>query len=266
MKKRKNFLAVALLACVGTMSANVLAANCQAAVKSGAKTASIVELYTSEGCDSCPPADKWFSTLRAQPGAAAPIVPLAFHVDYWDYIGWKDRFAQARFAERQRATVGLHGSRTVYTPQIMLDGRDSRTWTSGSRFDASLREVTARAPRAAIALESALTANQVDLSIELNGLNEADRRDAQIYIAITENNLTSRVTAGENRGVTLKHDHVVRELIGPLSTAAAVSPQIKRSVRLGNDWKKEDLAVAVFAQHPRDGSTLQAVSVSLCQK
>jgi hypothetical protein len=261
----KTFI-ISLVATVAALATNESLAGCQANAKSGAQTAAVVELYTSEGCDSCPPADKWFSTLRALPAGAAPVIPLAFHVDYWDYIGWKDRFANARYAERQRSIVAVHGGRTVYTPQIMLDGRDSRSWTSASRFDASLRDVATRAPRASIALGANDNADSLNLSLDVAIANEADRRDAQLYIAITENKLESRVTAGENRGVTLKHDHVVRELVGPLPVTAAMMQQsVQRTVRLARDWKREDLNVAAFVQNSRDGTALQAVSVSLCK-
>jgi hypothetical protein len=257
-----KIFAVSIAATLSVLSANESAAGCQVNAKSGVQTASVVELYTSEGCDSCPPADKWFSTLRAQPAGAAPVIPLAFHVDYWDYIGWKDRFANARYAERQRGIVAVHGGRTVYTPQIMLDGRDSRTWTSASRFDASLRDVAARAPRASITLGATGDADSVNVSLDVAIANDADRRDAQLFIAITENKLESRVTAGENKGVTLKHDHVVRELVGPLPVTTA---SMQRSVRIARDWKREDLNVAAFVQSSRDGTALQAISVSLCK-
>src|SRR5258708_2194386 len=115
-------LPVLLLSLCSLAVTPAIAASCPAA-SSGAGSTTIVELYTSEGCDSCPPADKWFSTLSFKRDG---VVPLAFHVDYWDYIGWKDRFGRAAFAERQRETVTRQGSRTVYTPQLMLDGRDAR--------------------------------------------------------------------------------------------------------------------------------------------
>lgn len=269
----KSFLAVTLTVLIGTFvgafSGQSFAAGCPASpvtAKSGAQTASIVELYTSEGCDSCPPADKWFSALRPQANATAALIPLAFHVDYWDYIGWKDKFANARFADRQRATVARHGSRTVYTPQVMLDGRDNRTWMSTSRFDASLREVAVRPARASLLLAASVNTGTIDFQLDAAVLNEADRGDAKLYVAITENNLESRVTSGENRGVTLRHDNVVRELLGPFPVPAQGAPGLARSLRIAREWKREDLAIAAFVQNQRDGSTLQAVRLSLCEK
>ncbi len=241
-------------------------ATCQAAAKSGAQLVSVAELYTSEGCDSCPPADRWFSNFRTPAKSGAIIVPLAFHVDYWDYIGWKDRFANAQYANRQRTVAALQGSRSVYTPQVMVDGRDNRSWQSAARFEASMRELANRAPRATISANASESAGALDVLAEVAVPSEVDRRDAQVYIAITENNLVSRVTAGENRGATLKHDYVVRELLGPFALTDSGSPRIQQRIRVGADWKREDLAVAVFAQHARDGSVLQAIRFPICEK
>src|SRR3569832_1871687 len=99
------------------------AATCNAV--SGASRNSLLELYTSEGCSSCPPADRWLSHLPDDAG----VVPLAFHVDYWDRLGWRDPFAQAAFSQRQRARN--NGTGWVYTPQVMLDGKDYRTRQRG---------------------------------------------------------------------------------------------------------------------------------------
>ena len=240
-------------------------ANCKSTVNvsSGARTTTIVELFTSEGCDSCPPADKWFSRLNAQKNG---VVPLAFHVDYWDYIGWKDRFAKAEYAQRQRAEVRRQGGNTVYTPQVLLDGQDARQWSAQSRFDSTLSAIASRAPRARIALQ----ANPADAAIELAlsiSVDRADRADADTYIAITESNLVSRVTAGENRGVTLAHDHVVRELVGPLplDTRADGNAQVRHAIALQSGWKREDLTIAAFVQHRRTGEILQAVSAPICR-
>jgi len=94
--------------------------------RSAARRVALIELYTSEGCNSCPPADRWLSSLQARGFNADRMVPLAFHVDYWDYLGWRDRFAQAGFSVRQRAQAGRGGARSVYTPQLLLNGADLR--------------------------------------------------------------------------------------------------------------------------------------------
>ena len=249
------------------MAGEVGAASCTspARVSSGPATVGIAELYTSEGCDSCPPADKWFSTISYKKDG---VVPLAFHVDYWDYIGWKDRFASAIFSERQRDTVRRQGGRTSYTPQVMLNGQDQRRWSDQSQFSSGLKSIAGRAPRAILALELNAAAAGLDAALTVTFPQTADRADAAVFIAITENNLSNRVTAGENRGVTLKHDHVVRTLLGPLSGEAKDRAEgklvISRPIALAQDWKRGDLSFVAFVQNLRSGEVYQALSTPVC--
>ena len=254
-----------------------------ASVTSGKTAANIIELYTSEGCDSCPPADKWFSTL---PVSDINTIPLAFHVDYWDYIGWKDRFAKPGYTQRQRQEVTRQGSRTVYTPQFLLNGKDWRSsslqTSSGGNFSASL---TSRPPKAALVLASSMEAlnpalpntlssaqsntpennHQLMVKLQVNIPDAVARKESAVFIAITENNLVSRVSAGENRGATLKHDHVVRELVGPIPVRLDGSLDIARNIPLARDWKPADINIVAFVQSSRDGEILQAVTAPLCR-
>lgn len=234
--------------------------------KSGTTSATIIELYTSEGCDSCPPADKWFSTVNY---ARDGVVPLAFHVDYWDYIGWKDRFAKPDFTQRQRDAVVRQGSRVSYTPQLMLDGRDLRVWSHQAQFQSRLREVSIRMPRATLALEAAATDKSVEAALSATIAFPQDRTDAAFFLAVTESNLISRVTAGENKGVLLKHDHVVRDLIGPIpieaGDRAAGKFSVKRTLALAPDWKRSDLSIVAFVQNGKNGEVLQALSTPICR-
>ena len=257
----------ALTSAAFLVAGEVSAASCTTPqrVASGPATIAIAELYTSEGCDSCPPADKWFSTINAKRDG---IVPLAFHVDYWDYIGWKDRFAQAGFSERQRETVRRQGGRTSYTPQVMLNGQDQRRWSDPSAFSSGVKNLTSSAPRAALALELNTAAAGLDADLTVTFPPNVDRADAAVFIAITVNNLSNRVTAGENRGVTLKHDHVVRTILGPLSGEAKSRAEgklvIKRPIALAQDWKRGDLSFVAFVQNLRSGEVYQALSTPVC--
>ena len=101
---------------------------------SGPQTAALVELYTSEGCDSCPPADKWLRSIAPDSIKTGRVVPLSLHVDYWDYIGWKDPYAKPIFTTRQRDLSRFGRSSVVYTPQVMLGARDNRNWSTPSRL------------------------------------------------------------------------------------------------------------------------------------
>src|SRR3990170_499529 len=118
--------------------------------RSGPNTAALVELYTSEGCSSCPPADRQLSRLRQALDPAAEVVPLALHVGYWDYIGWKDPYAQAAFGERPSWLVRANRQQTVYTPQFFVGGAELRAWRGGLKD--KVRQVNARPAEAAIHL------------------------------------------------------------------------------------------------------------------
>ena len=269
MTRTKTQIAIAaiLMITASLIAGQVSAASCNGAqrVASGVSTTTIAELYTSEGCDSCPPIDKWFSTLNYKKDG---VVPLAFHVDYWDYIGWKDRFAKPAFSERQRETVRRQGGRTSYTPQIMLNGQDQRLSGGQSGFGSRLKGLAARAPRANLDLEFTAGASELNAALTATLPQLADRNDAAVFLAITENNLSNRVTAGENRGVTLRHDHVVRAFFGPLGGEAKDRAEgrlvIKRPITIEAAWKKSDLSLVAFVQNLRTGEVYQALSVPVC--
>ena len=185
----KALLLVSLLPLCSPFFAD--AATCSAT--SGTKIVPVVELYTSEGCDSCPPADKWFSALKP---ASAGVIPLAFHVDYWDYIGWKDAFSQAAFGERQRAGVRRQGGRAAYTPQVVFDGQDLRGWFRSAALEDNLVKARSRLPRARIDLSVTAGSKSLELSATGDLAAGTGSTTAGFFVAITENNLVSRVTAG----------------------------------------------------------------------
>lgn len=234
---------VLLLCCVLAIPA-ADAAICSAA--SGPSRNSLLELYTSEGCSSCPPADRWLSHLPGDVG----LVPLAFHVDYWDRLGWRDPFAQAAFSQRQRALNS--GPGWVYTPQVVLDGKDFRAWSRGL-------PTRSTAPAAVnLALTLVQTAERMEVQADSRFDDPAVGRGAQLFLALTENRLSSDVTAGENARRILHHDHVVRRLAGPLDPHHA-----SLRFRLQPGWKAADLGVTAFVLDAR-GATLQALALPAC--
>ncbi len=162
---------------------------------SDAKQTKVVELYTSEGCSSCPPADKWLSTLKDDPTLFKDIIPLAFHVDYWDQLGWKDRWAQAAFSNRQRKLAKQGILSQVYTPAVVVASREWRAWYNGTQ------------------LQQIKPIKTGVLSAHLNGqelvVNYSEQGDYDLNIAYLGMGLVSKVTAGENSSRTLVHDFVV---------------------------------------------------------
>ena len=155
----------------------------------------LVELYTSEGCSSCPPANRWLSGLLRR----ADVLPLAFHVDYWDRLGWVDRFASPQYTARQAQQIAPSGARFAYTPQVLVNGRD---W----------RGAPALPPAGAKALvQIALTRAADDtVAVSVTALAGAPQQLGLWWVRVDDGHVT-QVQAGENQGVQLKHDAVVRE-------------------------------------------------------
>ena len=168
--------------------------------QSGPNVPAVVELYTSEGCSSCPPAEHWLSGLKGRDG----VVALAFHVDYWDSLGWKDRFAQPLFTQRQNDSQRTSGARFAYTPQVILDGRDAPGWSALPAAALQPRE------RATVALALAREGDALVLDVTPGAGAPAALSG---YVAVVDDGLQTRVGAGENRGATLHQDGVVRELL-----------------------------------------------------
>lgn len=250
--KRKLIVAVLFL----TLATPATAATCSA--ESGANRVALLELYTSEGCDSCPPTDQWLSALPQRGYTPQRVLALAFHVDYWNYLGWKDPYAQARFSERQREAGRRNQARVVYTPQLLLDGADYRR--SLARDDLGRLIAAGKAPDARIRMS--LDTGEVPPRLRI--LIGTAAKNAQAHAAIYENNLVTEVKAGENRGKRLRHDFVVRELYGPFAVTAAAPLAIDQVIRRAREWKAADLHIAVFVQDIGSGAALQSLSLPWC--
>lgn len=222
-------------------------------------TVALLELYTSEGCSSCPPADRFVSRLHASGLTLDQVVPLSLHVDYWDYIGWKDVFANRLFTERQYWLSAQAQSRTVYTPEIFIAGQEVRNWRSAA--SAAIRRINERPAQAKIGITAGTPANG-RLPVEVTA---TATRDAALYIALYQNGLSSDVRAGENRGVQLRHDFVVRDWIGPVAlNPTGGKAALPRALAIPPGAAAHNLGVAAFVQTPR-GEVLQALALPLCK-
>lgn len=231
---------------------------------SAAGRVALLELYTSEGCNSCPPADSWISALPARGFTSDRVIPLAFHVDYWDQLGWPDRMAKAQFSSRQRTQAQRNRASVVYTPQLLLNGADFRSWFSDGRFGDRVNEMNRMPAAADLLLRQKQSASSLAVELDVRLDQPASGSLAQTYVAITENSLQSAIKAGENQGKLLRHDFVVRELIGPLQANTAGQLHWKSTVALRADWKRPDLSLVAFVQDQRNGEILQALRAPLC--
>ncbi len=167
--------------------------------QSGPHRVDVIELFTSEGCSSCPPADRWFSKLKQAPGLFQEFIPVAFHVDYWDYIGWEDRFAKAAYSARQRRYVREGRVSQAYTPGFVVNSSEWRGWFRGER----------QWPKTE-ATVGILTADLAGTTVRVH-FNGAGAGRA--HVAILGMGLTSEVASGENRGRKLNHDFVVLQTV-----------------------------------------------------
>lgn len=239
-------LAAVVLA--GALPASAAESVC--AVRSGAKTVPLVELYTSEGCSSCPPADRWLSQNAGQNDANW----LAFHVDYWDEIGWSDPFGSPAWSQRQRQRVGAQGGNTVYTPQVMVGSQVQAEWRSAAQFDRLQRP--AQAPGAGLALHLQAMGGGWQASVGASRVAGENGDGAQLWLAQYLDGQTSTVRAGENEGLTLRHDRVVRRLWGPWPLGnTPLAQSIDVPAQSGN-W-----GLVAFVQD-QSGHTLQSLGLA----
>ena len=223
--------------------------------------AAVIELYTSEGCSSCPPADDWLRRLPRDDLESGRVVPLALHVDYWNHLGWRDPFSQPQFTTRQRTLAARNHSQTIYTPGLFLNGKEWRGW---HRDHLAARTAGLATERPAANIQ--LSASARDNSMQLRGAVSWNRDFPQhmaLYIAVLESDLVTRIAAGENAGRTLHHGHVVRYL----SDAIVLTPQeakFEHRLALPTAWKRTSLGVAAFVEDSASGEILQAVSLPRC--
>ncbi len=232
--------------------------------RSTAARVAVLELYTSEGCNSCPPADRWVSALPARGFTPDRVIPLVFHVDYWDQLGWPDRMAKAQFGARQRMQAQRNHASVVYTPQFLLNGSDFRPSLSDIRLDERIDEHNRLPAAAALILQQRPLSSGMQVELDVRLARAALGNATQTYIAITENRLQSAIKTGENQGRLLHHDFVVREFAGPLTTDADGRLHWKSAMALSPDWKRPDLSLAAFVQDARSGDILQALHAPLC--
>lgn len=223
-----------------------------AAQPSGATPVVVVaELFTSEGCSSCPPADDLLAELLStQPVPGVTIVGLSEHVDYWDRLGWRDPFSSPRFTERQTEYDGrVSGGGRIYTPQIVVDGRVE---VLGSDRGAVLRAIAAaaREPRAGVTMTVTPSGPRVQVAVSASAPPGLEWREpADLLVALVEDGLVTSVKRGENEGRTLRHSAVTRRLDRAGTWKTASTPlDVTTTLRLDDDWNRARLRVVALLQ------------------
>lgn len=226
-----------------------LLANEAVSVKSGKYQTAVLEFYTSEGCSSCPPADQWLNQLIQLPQTELDVLALAFHVDYWDYIGWKDKFANPAYTNRQRHLARLNQQSSVYTPEFFVDGIEAR----GTRSVLDKIQISNKT-LSTVQLELTLQEKNNNILLTLASQFSSDHQPPLVRFVVYENHLRSNVIRGENAGSELHHQRVVR-FLGPKKT---LQPEISQSITIKPQWNKGQLGIGALILSS-DGDYLQAV-------
>lgn len=257
-------LGVPALALVGLLLAGVAAAAGEPPPAGGEGGPVVVELFTSQGCSSCPPADRLLSRLAAEPGTRGRVIALAFHVDYWNSLGWRDPFSSPRWSQRQHDYGRALGLDTVYTPQLVIGGRRECV---GSREEDVRREIgRALAEPASGRVELTLTPAAATLRAAVRAwrVAPADGDPAVALVALVEDGLTTAVSRGENARRTLTNDRVVRRLerafVLPAVDGAEGAGEVE--FKLDPVWNRARLSVVAFLQDPDSRAILGATAAA----
>jgi len=219
----------------------------------------LVELFTSEGCSSCPPADALLRQLDTQPISGVQLIVLSEHVDYWNHIGWKDPYSSQFFSQRQNTYAQRMGNGSVYTPQMIVDGTNEFVGSDSKEAQKAIERSRAEGKLPVSLSNISLNKGTLHGQVEIGALPEAlHTRSADVYIAIALNRAESQVLRGENEGRRLQHVAVATNItkIGSVSKAKGFVQDA--SVKLEGNNDSANLRVVVFAQEPNSGKVLGA--------
>ena len=242
----KWVFASAIFGCVST-----LAAAAAASPVTEGRTPVLLELFTSEGCSSCPSADRLLEVFdRTQPVNGADLIVLSEHVDYWNGLGWKDPFSSQEFTERQNDYARRLRVDSVYTPQLVIDGRSQLVGSDGVGAKAAIEKSIRRQKAPVLLSDVKREGNRITLHVE------AGQTGAEVFVAIAENQMSSRVVRGENGGRTLNHVAVVRSLtsIGTVAKGGGFSKALDLPVQAG--FGANGLRVVVFVRDRASGEVV----------
>ena len=220
-------------------------------ISSNGQQTAVLELYTSEGCSSCPSADRWLAALVELPNDELDVLALAFHVDYWDYLGWKDRFGSPRYTSRQRQLGSNNNQRTIYTPEFFVDGKEAR----GTR-NVLDKIRSANKQQAQIQLKLSISKSSNALQIELESVTpDAVDKPLRHRYFVYENQLMSDVTRGENSGERLFHQQVVRYM----SPEIDLKDNNRHKITINPEWRLDNIGVAALVTEPGNENYIQVV-------
>ncbi len=270
MKSLLTGLTLSLLSVLAVMAAIWPHAQSASAGAGPTRTPVVVELFTSEGCSSCPPADELLSRMaKQQPIANAEVIALEEHVDYWNELGWVDPFSSREWTARQQVYAGVLGNGNAYTPQMVVDGKTEFVGSQSRKAWQAVQQAAAE-QRARVTLRPGNSPDPrtENLSVSITRLPETAGRDtAEVWLAITETGLHSAVKRGENAGADLYHAAIVRSIrkIGEAKAGDETSFSGDATVSLRAEWKRENLHSVVFVQAKKSRRILGAAAIPVAR-
>lgn len=223
------------------------------------KRISLLELYTSEGCSSCPPAEKWLGNIYENGFEADTVIPLAFHVTYWDYLGWKDRFSQLQFDQRQRTMVSREGGKTVYTPQFFVNGGTVKDPDRLTQYLNTRHKFKAKT-KIQVALEQNDGSLALQVMLDKTGDQLLASQPITVFVTSYQNNIESLITAGENRGLKSKHQYVVQQMEYTRYMGKPLSFQMS----LAQGMQPDQGGLVIFAEQA--GEVLQVLHIPFSEQ
>jgi hypothetical protein len=244
--------------------AGIFLVSCAGEAQTSGPRTVVLELFTSQGCSSCPPADALLRKLRGEHFDGATVIPLAYHVDYWNHLGWSDPFSSPRWSQRQRDYARVLKTSQVYTPQLVINGTTALVGSAGFAIRAEVERQAKDADRGQVSITNAARSGseiKVSLQARLDATNVAQ---AVVYVVLFENDVTTSVSSGENAKKRLANDAIVRwQEKAMMLEANGVESKASLSVPLAAGWRPEHLGVAAFIQDVRTlaihGSAVSAI-------
>lgn len=229
------------------------------------KQIAVLELFTSEGCGLCPAADRWVDTLPQQGVTDEQLIVLGFHIDYLnDKKGWIDRYASTVFSDRQRQLARLNLFQSVYTPEFIISGEVIHNWEGHAKE--VIKAVNGFSPESGIALKVTEESNQLFVNTEVIVEGIENRQYSVLYLAVTEDDITNKVSGGDNAGTTFHHQHLVRKWIGPFELNNKGETDLSTEIMLDKHWNRNKLKIVALVQNLNDGFVLQGLSLPLTHK
>ncbi|MDF1587978.1 MAG: DUF1223 domain-containing protein [Gammaproteobacteria bacterium] len=233
--------------------------------ESGEIQIAVLELFTAEGCGLCPAADRWVEQLPQQGIDDNHMVILGFHVDYLDdKKGWIDRFASPVFSDRQRQLARLNLYQTVYTPEFVVSGEVIHNWRQYVKE--VVKAVNGFKPEAHLEIQVTQHADELLIDSKIDVIGDANQPFSTLYLAVTENNIKSKIGGGDNAGATFNHQNLVRKWLGPFELNQTGHTDLTTQITIDDDWNLSNSSIVAVVQNLEDGFVLQGLKLPLVEK